>query len=45
MKQDASKSLLKEAQQAFALCQEAERENRERAKDDIRFARLGEQCQ
>lgn len=43
MKQDAGKSLLKEAQQAFALCQEVERENRERAKDDIRFARLGEQ--
>lgn len=35
--------ILKEAQEAFRLCDEAERENRAAARDDIRFARLGEQ--
>jgi len=37
------KALLKKAQDAFSLAREAERENRDCAKDDIRFARLGEQ--
>lgn len=35
--------LLKEAQEAFAECEAAERENRSAARDDIKFARLGEQ--
>jgi hypothetical protein len=35
--------LLKEAHEAFGLCEERERENREAALDDIRFARLEEQ--
>lgn len=35
--------ILKEAQEAFAECEAAERHNREAARDDIRFARLGEQ--
>jgi hypothetical protein len=35
--------ILKEAQEAFAECEAAERANREAARDDIRFARLGEQ--
>jgi hypothetical protein len=35
--------ILKEAQEAFAECEERERENRKAAEDDIRFARLEEQ--
>jgi len=35
--------ILLEAREAFAECQEAERENREAALDDLRFGRLGEQ--
>jgi len=35
--------LLKEARDAFQLCQDNEAENRAEALDDIRFARLGEQ--
>lgn len=35
--------LLKEAQEAFAECEERERENRAEAEADIRFARLEEQ--
>lgn len=34
---------LAEAKEAFALCAEAEADNREAALDDLRFARLGEQ--
>jgi len=36
-------SILKEAQEAFALCAEREAENRAEALEDLRFARLGEQ--
>lgn len=35
--------ILKEAQDAFKECQERERENRQNAEEDIRFARLEEQ--
>jgi len=35
--------LLAEARDAFALCEEAESENRAAALDDLRFAKLGEQ--
>lgn len=35
--------LLAEAKDAFALCEEAEAENRAEALDDLRFAKLGEQ--
>lgn len=37
------KDLLKEAQDAFARCQEVEADNREKAKADLRFAREDEQ--
>lgn len=39
----AKDDILKEAQEAFAECEAAERENRAAARDDIRFGRLGEQ--
>jgi len=39
----AQDDILKEAQEAFAECEAAERENRAAARDDIRFGRLGEQ--
>jgi hypothetical protein len=35
--------ILKEAQEAFAECVEASQDNHDRALDDVRFARLGEQ--
>jgi hypothetical protein len=35
--------LLADAKNAFALCEEAEAENRAAALDDLRFAKLGEQ--
>jgi len=35
--------LLSDAKDAFALCEEAEAENRAEALDDLRFAKLGEQ--
>ena len=35
--------IIKEAREAFELCEDAESENREQALDDLRFARLGEQ--
>ena len=35
--------ILKEAQEAYRECQERERENRQNAEEDIRFARLEEQ--
>src|ERR1700761_5246221 len=35
--------LLVDARDAFALCEEAEAENRAEALDDLRFAKLGEQ--
>lgn len=35
--------LLKEAREAFGRCEDAERDNRQTALDDIRFARAGEQ--
>jgi hypothetical protein len=34
---------IKEAREAFELCEDAESENREQALDDLKFARLGEQ--
>lgn len=40
---DKNADILKAAQEAFAQCEEAERHNRLAARDDIRFARLGEQ--
>jgi len=38
-----SEDVLKEAKEAFRLCEEREAENRKEALDDLRFARLGEQ--
>lgn len=38
-----SDEILKEAQEAWAECDAAERDNREASKDDVRFGRLGEQ--
>jgi len=38
-----SEDVLKEAKEAFRLCEERESENRREALDDLRFARLGEQ--
>ena len=35
--------ILSDAKDAFALCEEAESENRLAALDDLRFAKLGEQ--
>ena len=35
--------IIKEAREAFELCEDAESENREQALDDLKFARLGEQ--
>jgi hypothetical protein len=37
------KDIVAEAKEAFKECEEAERDNRDEALDDIRFARLGEQ--
>lgn len=42
-KDDVSAKILQEAKERFALAEEAERDNRDAAEDDIRFARLGEQ--
>lgn len=39
----ADKDILKDAQEAFKQATDAEADNRERALDDIKFARLGEQ--
>ncbi len=39
----ADKDILADAREAFKLAAEAERDNREAALDDLRFARLGEQ--
>lgn len=39
----SDKDLLQEATEAFAAAEAAEQENREAARDDLRFARLGEQ--
>lgn len=39
----ADDDILKEAREAFQLCQDHEAENREEALDDLRFARLEEQ--
>src|SRR3954462_7654869 len=36
-------NILSDAKEAFALCEEAEAENRAEALDDLRFAKLGEQ--
>jgi hypothetical protein len=38
-----SADILKDAKEAFRLCEEREKTNREEAADDVRFARLGEQ--
>ena len=35
--------IIKEAREAFELCEDAETENREQSLDDLKFARLGEQ--
>jgi len=35
--------IIKDAREAFEQAQEAEKKNRERARDDLRFSRLGEQ--
>lgn len=42
-KSSSDDDLLKEARQAFAQCQDAEKDNRQSALDDIKFARDGEQ--
>lgn len=42
-KNSADDDLLREAREAFSTCQDAERDNRKSAVDDIRFAREGEQ--
>jgi hypothetical protein len=39
----ADDDILSDARDAFALCEEAESENRLEALDDLRFAKLGEQ--
>ena len=39
----SDEQLLSDAKDAFALCEEAEAENRAEALDDLRFAKLGEQ--
>jgi hypothetical protein len=43
MSDDKSEGILHEAREAYQLAQEVEQQNREAYKDDVRFARLGEQ--
>jgi len=43
MDDEKGEGVLHEAREAFELAQEAEQQNREAFKDDLRFARLGEQ--